>query len=605
MTKVNRHLIISSDTTTWKFDRPVLFLGKWCLREQDRKLWKNMDAVIAEPIGAESQDRYSLHLSARRIESKLFSRLVTILNDHHGVSQDERYWKIILGHWLREIVQLLLNRIITIERCLNQHQISSITLYTSPSFVLAAKSYSDIWSQSMNNSWNSHLYAKVLELFQVRDIAIESLQIELPQNEELKQLKNAIKSTLKVKNRINLNFRRFVDKSARQLAAILGREKDAFIINSYLPPEKELLLNFALGQFPQRRTTLDFAVTSEVDNNIRSMLSKKMKQSKDEKIERMIASLLFDLIPINYLEGYKKLVEASKMARWPTKPKFIFTSNNFVADEIFKVWTAEKVIKGIPYIVGQHGNGYGTHKFLDPTIEEVTSDKFLTWGWKRGLTQHVSGFIFKNASSSTSQISESTRLLLIECNPTVRFVVWDQAHEFEGYMSDQFAFVSTLDNLVKENLLVRLHPAFPMMQGEEDIRWLNFDRNIELDLGTTPIRQLWLQNRLIVHSYDSTGLLETLEANKPTIAFWQNRLNHLVEEAIPFYEILVNAGIVHLTPESAAAKINEIWGDVDSWWKSLEVQNAREIFCHKYARSSKKPIRELKKLLLETKENLA
>ena len=602
MTQVKRHLIISSDTTTWKFDRPVLFLGKWCLREQDRDLWKNMDAVIAEPIGAESQDRYLLHLSARRIESELFSRLVPILNDHHGVSRDERYWKIILGHWLREVVQLLLNRIITIERCLNQHQISSITLYTSPSFVLAAKNYSDIWWQSMNNSWNAHLYAKVLELFQVRDIAIESLKIELQQNEELNKPKNAIKSTLKVKNRIKLNVRRLVDKSARQLAAILGREKDAFIINSYLPPEKELLLNFALGQFPQRRTTLDFAVTAEVDNNIRSMLSKKMKQSEDAKIEGMIASLLFDLIPINYLEGYKKLVEASELVHWPKKPEFIFTSNNFVADEIFKVWTAEKVNKGIPYIVGQHGNGYGTHKFLDPTIEEVTSDKFLTWGWKRGLTQHVPGFIFKNASSPTSQISESTRLLLIECSPTVRFVVWDQAHEFQGYMSDQFAFVSTLDNLVKENLLVRLHPAFSMMQGEEDIRWLNFDRNIKLDLGTIPIRQLWLQNRLTVHSYDSTGLLETLEANKPTIAFWQNGLNHLVEEAIPFYEILISAGIVHLTPESASSKINEIWEDVDNWWSSAEVQNAREIFCHKYARSSKKPIRELKKLLLETKE---
>ena len=60
MTPATRHLIITSDITTWKFDRPVLFLGKWCLREQDRDIWENMDAVVAEPIGAENQDRHFL-----------------------------------------------------------------------------------------------------------------------------------------------------------------------------------------------------------------------------------------------------------------------------------------------------------------------------------------------------------------------------------------------------------------------------------------------------------------------------------------------------------------------------------------------------------------
>lgn len=94
-------------------------------------------------------------------------------------------------------------------------------------------------------------------------------------------------------------------------------------------------------------------------------------------------------------------------------------------------------------------------------------------------------------------------------------------------------------------------------------------------------------------------MLETLEANRPTIAFWQEGLDHLVEEAIPYYELLINAGIVHLTPESAALKVNQVWDDVENWWKSREVQNARENFCHQYARTSKRPIRDLKKILLE------
>jgi hypothetical protein len=47
--------------------------------------------------------------------------------------------------------------------------------------------------------------------------------------------------------------------------------------------------------------------------------------------------------------------------KWPEKPKFIFTSNCFDGDEVFKVWTALKVEQGISYFVGQHGNNFGTH----------------------------------------------------------------------------------------------------------------------------------------------------------------------------------------------------------------------------------------------------
>jgi putative transferase (TIGR04331 family) len=166
-------------------------------------------------------------------------------------------------------------------------------------------------------------------------------------------------------------------------------------------------------------------------------------------------------------------------------------------------------------------------------------------------------------------------------------------------MAEQFRFVSSLRSDIRKNLTVRLHAAYGDMLGEEDLRWRNFDKSINLNYGKDPIRNLWQESRLIVHSYDSTGLLETLEANIPSVAFWQNGLDHLVADAIPYYELLVDAGIVLLTPESAANRINGVWGDVANWWDSSEVQKARKIFCSQYARTSKKPIRDLKKIFLE------
>lgn len=564
-----------------------------------------MNGLIAEPIGVNNEDRSYLHLESRRIEFGLFSKLVGILNEYHGVSYHERYWMIIIGHWFRESVQLLLNRIVTIDRCLNRYPVSSITLSTSSKETLVAREYSDIWLQSMDDSWNSLLYAEVFERLQFQNCLVEHFNIDLQEDKAPIEPHGAMMVHSKGKNEMKQALRRFADESFRKIASKICSENDAFIINSYLPPERELLLNLTLGQFPQRRTTMIFEQHAKVDREIRSILNERMKLTNGPKVDSIIASLLFTLIPVNYLEGYVELKQASDLIDWPKKPKFIFTSNNFAADEIFKVWTAEKVDQGVPYIVGQHGTSYGTNRYYENTIEEVTSDKFLTWGWKRDLAQHTPAYILKNASGSLGRNSKGSQLLLIESSPMVRFVVWDQADDFTNYMEDQFTFVLGLEDQVKEKLLIRLYSSFKAMKGEEDLRWKNFDQNLKLDSGGIPIRELWKQSRLIVHSYDSTGLLETLEANIPTLAFWANGLNHLVADAIPYYELLITAGIVHLTPDSAASKINEIWEDVDSWWRNPEVQSAREIFCGEYARTSRKPIRDLRKLLLETKGMLA
>ena len=47
----------------------------------------------------------------------------------------------------------------------------------------------------------------------------------------------------------------------------------------------------------------------------------------------------------------------------------------------------------------------------------------------------------------------------------------------------------------------------------------------------------------------------------------------------PIFDRLVVAGILHYTPESAADKLNEVYLDPSSWWKSEQVQSARKHFC--------------------------
>ena len=67
-------------------------------------------------------------------------------------------------------------------------------------------------------------------------------------------------------------------------------------------------------------------------------------------------------------------------------------------DDVFKLWVAKKVLAGSHYYIGQHGNSYGTRWDNVDCIEEITPDKFITWGWKDGSSKHFPAFVINTAA---------------------------------------------------------------------------------------------------------------------------------------------------------------------------------------------------------------
>ena len=135
------------------------------------------------------------------------------------------------------------------------------------------------------------------------------------------------------------------------------------------------------------------------------------------------------------------------------------------------------------------------------------------------------------------------------------------------------------------------------MRAFEDLRWRDRCPHTKIELGIINIGKLIKKNRLVVHSYDSTGLLETLSLNIPTMCFWRDGLNHLLPSAKPYYELLADAGILFFSPEETAKSIALHWDDISGWWESEKVQDAIQVFCQQYARTVAHPVRELKNLL--------
>lgn len=589
MIKEKRHLIVTADECTWKFDRPVVFLGEWCLLYERKHIWQHMNAILAVPYGLGVAAKDGDFLEARKLEGKYFPLLCSILNEYHETSHDSRFWKILLGHWFRRYVEVMLNRVKTLELCFSKYEISGFVAYDNKDYALATKdSYSSIWAFN-DDRWNNALTVRILDLLGITNIPIELLSRRTDSEFSFKPL--IVKSS----------FKKTIFKWCYQLiirlAKCLVRDSDAFVINSYMPKKEEVKLQLALGQFPQLWDSSKLEISEKPDQILRVKLANRLSSKSGNSLEDILSVMLFELLPVCYLEGFANLNKHVERQAWPKSPKYIFTSNNFDSDEVFKLWSATKVESGSKYFIGQHGNNYGTHRYMYPAVEEIISDKFLTWGWKDGLPQHTPAFLFKTVGVKSRKYNRYGGLLLIQLHLNSRINTWDSTAEFHAYFNEQQEFVKSLSDSAKKNLTVRLHSAHKYYKWNDELRWRAFDQTLKIDTGDVDISQLTSNSRLVVHSYDSTGILETLSQNIPTLAFWQNGLDSLRESAKPYYQALVEAGIVHFNPESVAHKVNDVWDNVDAWWMQSNVQDARKKFCDRYAKVSQAPISDLKEIL--------
>lgn len=589
MSKKKRFLITTADERTWKFDRPVVFLGEWCRAYSRKHVWQGMDAIIAPSYGLGSVEKDADFAQARALEDMLFPMLCDTLNQYHGAKYDDRFWKIVLGHWFRRYVDMMLNRVKTLEQCLQVHEISGCTAYLNNQYCLATlDSYSAVWAFN-DDRWNNELNVRILDL-----LGVKNLHIELLEGCFLSGFRfEVLNATPSLKNWIF----KFCSKLISKLARLFVRNNDAFIVGSYLPKKEAIKLQLALGQCPQLWDSSILKISDKPDKLLRKDLAKNFLVKSENNLEYVVGLMLFELLPVCYLEGFSNLNKLVKQVPWPRSPRFILTSNNFDTDELFKLWTATKVELGYKYFVGQHGNNYGTYQYMNPSIEEETADKFLTWGWTDCLVQHTPAFIFKTVGKKAGHYNPQGGLLLIELHLNQRITSWDCTAEFGDYFKDQQDFVNALATEPKQNLTIRLHSAHKHMNWREQVRWQAFDSSLRIDDGVGDIKSLVANSRLVVHSYDSTGILETLTQNIPTLAFWQNGFEHLRESAKPYYQLLADVGIIHLTPESIAQKVNAVWSDVDAWWMQDNLQDARKFFCNQYARPSQNPVNELIKLL--------
>ena len=574
---LERILVTTADKRSWPRGKPVTFLGNWCKLPAEKEAWTSLNADVT-PYHWDNREK--MHADYAYLNSCYENMLISLadaLNIYHETNHGVRYWRILIGPWLYLFIHILFDRWVMIEQASNTGNITSTILLNDPEEELIP---SNLLSLNIDDlRWNHFLYS--CSIRNQAKIAWE----ELPGESHKSLIQRHIDE-----HKLNyFSFKRFLNKTMQAMLRYFVLPREVFCCATYMTRFQEIYLQLALKQIPK---CWHIPLTPQVLPNlqIRHEFCSLIKTSIVDHFQKFLMQMVARQIPTAYLEGYASLTRVVKKVPWPMSPRVIFTSNAFQCHEVFQAWAADRVESGSSLVVGQHGGFYGIGKIVVGEEHQIKiSDRFLTWGWKDSRPNLYPVGVLTNIGKTAKAWKSDGNLLLVTVPIRLlafKCMSWPiAANQAELFFQNQVHFVSRLKNGIRAQLILRLKESLDRRFSSSLMaQWKALFPDITIDKSILPIEKQLLTSRLLIYAYNSTGYLEALARNIPTVIFWDHQYWELREDAIPFFESLSAAKIFFTSATDAADHINLIWSNVEDWWKSPMVQAAREQFCFQYAK---------------------
>ncbi|MDB9976112.1 LIC12162 family protein [Candidatus Thioglobus sp.] len=563
---VKRTLVTSAIPELWPKDKPIVFIGEWCKRFSHKHIWEELDSYTSN---YHWNDRNQLAIDFKFLDliyEEVLKNLSDKLNSIHKTNFSKRYWRILIGPWLGIFIQVIFDRWKMLNITIDSFDIDQCNVYREDLNKFVPNDMDEFISFLLTDSWNEMIYSNILKISKNKVVLNEFEDKRRVQKRVSKNQKSIIKSYLK--------------NSLSSVLSLFGTRDNVFIYSSSLPKTSEIKLLFKLNQFPS------FWLTQAVSNFSISTNRRKWKldvPNSNCEFRAIINKLIPKCIPRAYLEGFEVMNSDADKLPWPKKPKVIFTSTAYYTDDIFKIWSAKKVEKGSELIISQHGGNFGMtpRAFLEQHQIDIC-DYFLSWGWTNKNPKVIAVGNLKTTKNLHSYNPNGDAIMVEYSLPRYSYQLYSVpiASQWLDYFNEQLRLMECLPDIIRNKINVRLKGDFGWDQLS---RWEDFNPNISVDIGEKPMQEDANNCRLFIATYNATTYLESLSWNIPTVIFWNVNHWELNKNTQESFDLLESVGIFHRTPESAAKQIIRIWDNIDIWWWSDKVQNARKIFCNKYS----------------------
>ena len=587
------HLVTCRDPKSWSKTKKNILLGGWCYDYNKRHEYKDLEFEIINSPSLMWCDRNNIEY-AKKIQNlieeelKIFSKL---LNTFHKEKFSQTYWNIILCPWISNFVstfKIIETRLKIISK---KYVIDSATFYKNNSQMLLPNDYSEGFKfLAFDGNYFNNLILKILNK-NYKDVKINFIECRNYFNFDLPDLSD--KEEISIKRYFKETFFKIINF----LPLIEGRP---FITGTVFNSIWEILFKLRNFQVPKQiNFSRSYKFREKIQN--REKISNKLFLSeKKDKDNTFLTDLVFKFLPCSYVENFKNNIKIKNQNKWPKKPSYIFTCYSLYYDEIFKIYAAECSEKKIPYFVGQHGNNFSTRIPYWKFPESYTANKFLVWGNKHDFKNSVETFNLRKPEIVKKRKINAYKGILLICKTS-----YEETNLLESTYDNQNQNSLFLNNLInnlsldkQKDLTIRLLNENTNEQCCEEQRLRNFNSKIKIELGKLPIFKLINTNKLIIFDYDSTGFLECLSQNIPSLMFINEKeLDYLKDDVLDDYDELIKLKIIHTNSNQLSKHIDNTWNNLDQWWYSDNVQNKINIFKNKYCKTVKSPISLLSKIM--------
>lgn len=557
----------------WDKDQKIIFLGEWCKLHNKRKEWMSLEYEDVQFVWENIDTILNGIEYCNKIYERTLIQLAQILNAYHGIEKDVQYYRIILGNWLFLFIHQLYDKYLTLKKAFEKYPDAQTWLLDEEQYYIPVE-YNSYIEHILSDKYALQIYSQVL--------------MALGYDFERKKLSKPIEQSLSYRLNFNLSKKlRLFDlftKVSSSISAFL-HTKTITITSpyfSYNSVEKYLKILFK-SRFQCILDDMRYKVN--ISFKIDQTMRKQELSLNGDEFEAVLSKILLSNIPVLFVEGFASF-RSAVVNLSIHKSKAFYTANALYGNYIFKYYIAEHY-KTIKILNGQHGGGYGIH-FITATEEYEKSvvDIFYTSGWKKNestIPLAVPKFFSKECS-----LCISSDKILFTINEMPRYVYRLQFSPLaSNYLFETLnqimAFLKHFQ--MRDKLLIRTYPQ-NLYGWDTNERIAEHFSDCFFDDFSKPFEQMLRRARVFVTSGAHTTYLEALAANKPTVIFLSDKVFRFHPDVQPYFERLQDVNILHYSPESAAKHLNAVYEDVDTWWQSAEVQDARESFVEKYARSS-------------------
>jgi len=528
-----------------------------------------------------------------KIYYKFIKFLTERLNSVHKTNKPEKYWEILIWRWLTRYIIYYYDRWEIVSSLSKIYKKKSISLnfinFKEEKFI---PYNTEDWCLRcvMSEDWDHWVYSEIFK--------------------SKKNFKFSYVNKFKIKPVPKFIFQKKIKNPISKLKFIYSPFLNKKIISQNLGFSRKTPIPLML--FLKKMHYIDDNLFSDFNFNFNSEIRNNLSQPTNlfkTPFEKFLISQLKYNFPTIFLENYKLAQNKINKSNLPSKPKLIITSLDDIFNEPFKFYVAKNVIAGSKLFHLQHGGSYGTSD--DYPVEKIQiglCDKFFSWGWSDNK-KVIPGFCQKTIGIKIRQTKKTEGVIIpiFDWNLNPGDISGGRPRNLNDinlYIKNLNIFYSKLNPKIKKKSAFKffdysncdysnckdLYPKYVLNNLMNKFKKKNFFHSSESTFHYLD------KYKINVETVNSTGYLETLNLNLPTILIFDSQFCRIRRNVKKYFSLLEKSNILFKNPHSAANFINKNYDNIDNWWNSKRVQSAVKIFSNKFARSTDNPYTFLEKL---------